>query len=290
VEVTEINNYQEQSIIFYTVKEIIELLKDKENINYKTIGIKLHQKFILSQIMYLKSKIVRRPYKLLVQKDTYNKEFQKIIHYLLEDIVVKQTQLGNSNITIIAHLRKAASFVNWSQAENINILSSKNSALEAYGLYTKFLKDNIKKGLSQGDASIKHAASLKLLKSIHLDHENYISSGIRAISNISTYKYLEKSDEYKQKYQFKEGSIAYKEIVIGGCISTEACDFMLTRLIVACSSCDSSIIKKSKLDNLILKQKRFIEYLDKKSPDYRTEIADLKILEDQRKLFLGSKA
>ena len=54
--------------------------------------------------------------------------------------------------------------------------------------------------------------------------------------------------------------------------------------------CDSSIIKKSKLDNVINKQKEFIKFLDKDSIEYRTEMRDLEELEKQRKQFLGSKA
>lgn len=84
---------------------------------------------------------------------------------------------------------------------------------------------------------------------------------------------------------FKNGEIAYKETALGGCISTEACDYALTRSIVACGGCDSSIIKKSKLDNVINKQKEFIEFLDKDSIEYRTEMRDLEELEKQRKQF-----
>ena len=69
----------------------------------------------------------------------------------------------------------------------------------------------------------------------------------------------------------------------------ESCDYAITRSIVACGGCDSSIIKKSKLDNVIEKQKQFIKLLDKESVEYRTEVADLLELENQRKLFLGSK-
>jgi len=90
--------------------------------------------------------------------------------------------------------------------------------------------------------------------------------------------------------QFKNGEIAYKETAIGGCVSLEACDYALTRSIVACPGCDSGIIKKSKLNNVIDEQKEFIKLLDKDSIEYRTEMRDLEELEKQRRIFLGSKA
>jgi len=89
--------------------------------------------------------------------------------------------------------------------------------------------------------------------------------------------------------QFNNGSIAYKETALGGCISTSACDYTLTRSLLACGDCQSSIIKQSKLNHIITKQKEFIEFLDKDSIEYRTEIKDLEELENQKKLFLGSK-
>jgi len=48
-------------------------------------------------------------------------------------------------------------------------------------------------------------------------------------------------------------------------------------------------IKQSKFNHIIKKQKEFIEFLDKDSIEYRTEVKDLEELENQKKLFLGSK-
>jgi len=106
---------------------------------------------------------------------------------------------------------------------------------------------------------------------------------------LSQKEYILKNRE-KTLQQFKNGEIAYKETAIGGCISTEACNYALTRSVITCGGCDSSIIKKSKLDNVIKNQKEFIKFLDKDSVEYRTEVRDLEELEKQRKQFLGSKA
>ena len=119
-------------------------------------------------------------------------------------------------------------------------------------------------------------------------HGTFIERNVKN-KNTSQKNYILENRE-KTLQQFKKGEIAYKETALGGCISTGACDYALTRSIVACGGCDSSIIKKSKLDNVINKQKEFIEFLDKDSIEYRTEMRDLEELEKQRKQFLGSKA
>ena len=119
-------------------------------------------------------------------------------------------------------------------------------------------------------------------------HGTFIERNIKTKEESQKLYLLENRE--KTIKQFKNGEIAYKETAIGGCISTESCDYLLTRSIVACSGCDSSIVKKSKLDNIIKEQKEFIEFLDKDSVEYRTEIADLRELEKQRKILLGSKA
>lgn len=90
--------------------------------------------------------------------------------------------------------------------------------------------------------------------------------------------FLENRD--KTLKQFKNGEIAYKETALGGCISTEACDSRLTRSITACFDCHGGILKKSKVDNVIQKQREFISFLDPSSIEYRTEIEDLNKLEE----------
>ena len=90
--------------------------------------------------------------------------------------------------------------------------------------------------------------------------------------------FLENRD--KTFNQFKNGEIAYKETALGGCISTEACDSRLTRSITACFDCHGGILKKSKVDNVIQKQREFISFLDPSSIEYRTEIEDLNKLEE----------
>ena len=80
--------------------------------------------------------------------------------------------------------------------------------------------------------------------------------------------------------QFKNGEISYKETALGGCISTEACDSKLSCSITACFDCHGGILKKSKIDNVIQKQKEFMSFLDSNSIEYRTEEEELNKIEN----------
>ena len=92
--------------------------------------------------------------------------------------------------------------------------------------------------------------------------------------------------------RFKNGEMIYKETALGACISAYPCDYRLVHSIYACASCSGAIIKKNKIDNMILEQEKSIEYLyNNKYEDtveYRTEIADLEELKKYRKKLINN--
>ncbi len=87
---------------------------------------------------------------------------------------------------------------------------------------------------------------------------------------------------------FKSGEMSFKSTPLGGCISIEECDNKLAKSIVACFNCTEGIIKKSKVDLIIKNQKEFIDTLDTQSIEYRTEVADLKILQEMKEKIIGN--
>ncbi|CAM4384192.1 hypothetical protein [Arcobacter suis] len=91
--------------------------------------------------------------------------------------------------------------------------------------------------------------------------------------------------------RFKSGEMIYKETALGACVSSEPCDYRLVHSIYACASCTGAIIKKEKIDNMIIQQKKSIEYLYKNNygdtVEYRTEIADLEELKKYRKKLIN---
>lgn len=109
-------------------------------------------------------------------------------------------------------------------------------------------------------------------------HGSFIENNTKQNNHEFKTYILENRD--KTLKQFKNGEIAYKETALGGCIATEACDSRLTRSITACFNCHGGILEKSKVDNVIQKQREFISYLDPSSIEYRTEIEDLNKLEE----------
>lgn len=78
---------------------------------------------------------------------------------------------------------------------------------------------------------------------------------------------------------FKNGELSYQETALGGCVSSEACNYRLTRSITACLDCSEWIAQKEKLEGVIEKQKDYVEYLDKNSIEYRSELEELQVLE-----------
>ncbi|MFA6396895.1 MAG: hypothetical protein WCW84_13105 [Sulfurimonas sp.] len=79
--------------------------------------------------------------------------------------------------------------------------------------------------------------------------------------------------------QFKNGEIAWKETMLGGCIAVDPCNSRLTRSIVACLDCECGVHKKDNLIKAIEKQKGFVAMLDPGSIEYRSELEDLTQLE-----------
>ena len=109
-------------------------------------------------------------------------------------------------------------------------------------------------------------------------HGSFVENNTKQNNHKFKTYFLENRD--KTLKQFKNGEIAYKETALGGCIATEACDSRLTRSITACFDCHGGILKKSKVDNVIQKQKEFISFLDPSSIEYRIEVEDLNRLEE----------
>ncbi|ENM5899449.1 hypothetical protein LV192_003694 [Vibrio mimicus] len=90
--------------------------------------------------------------------------------------------------------------------------------------------------------------------------------------------------------RFKKGELAYKETPLGACMTTSPCDKKLLRLVSACISCDKAIIKTSKLERVIARQKVLVDELkskDDSSIALRTELSELEDLESyQRRIAL----
>lgn len=90
-----------------------------------------------------------------------------------------------------------------------------------------------------------------------------------------------KETDYKKKIllegrantikRFKQGTMAYKETALGGCISTKRCNSYLTKSFLSCLNCESAVIKPSKLKRGISVLKNYLSNIDSSSVECRTE-------------------
>jgi len=89
--------------------------------------------------------------------------------------------------------------------------------------------------------------------------------------------------------QFNNGEIAYAEHALGACLSTVECNKHITGSLLTCFGCESAVIMPNKLETSIKKQKDFLTCLDENSIEYRSELWELKQLEQERKKILGNE-
>lgn len=86
--------------------------------------------------------------------------------------------------------------------------------------------------------------------------------------------YSDNRNELEQK--FKNGEIAYKTTPLGACTTIKPCLKKASLEIAACVSCEKAIIKKSKLEKVINKQKDFLNNFDDTDcVEFRSEKAEL---------------
>jgi len=80
--------------------------------------------------------------------------------------------------------------------------------------------------------------------------------------------------------RFKNGEMAYRETLLGGCTTIDVCDKLpINWLNVHCvNGCERFVGHLSKLEKVIVVQSNLVASLDVATPEYRSEKADLEIL------------
>ena len=188
-------------IFFVTIETLINIYQQNETIKFKNLGVIVGSKFILSQVLYLKKKIIKKPYSLFVDKMSYAKTRESIIKYMIEELIIKKYYLGQKEATLYTSLGHLNLFINWLNDKN-DFLSSIEEAQKIFLEYTYYLKMSIKNNIfTQGSAHSYQYAALKMLQYLHNDTENRISTMTSLIKNIRDTK-IEKSLNKDQKYHF----------------------------------------------------------------------------------------
>ena len=97
----------------------------------------------------------------------------------------------------------------------------------------------------------------------------------------------------KQTFQrFKNGEIAYKETIVGGCTKVGSCNYTATNwLQINClkENCRHLIVSLPKLERVITAQEKMINFLDISSLEYRTELSHLDVLRETKRKMIELK-
>lgn len=90
--------------------------------------------------------------------------------------------------------------------------------------------------------------------------------------------------------RFRNGEMAYKETMFGGCVSTRPCRHMALRSMTACITCESAVIKLSKLRRVIVAQEQLVKSIEQDTVEFMAENRDLEYLKEALMRFENESA
>ena len=195
------DNLEKLPIFFVSVETLVNMYKQNENIRFENLGVITDQRIPVCQVFYPEKRIINNPYTLKVNKKRLLKWRQKIVQFIIDDIILRY-QKGQAYRTITIYTKKIFNFIDWIDSNQIELNDDIQTAKNAFWQYTTFLKSKIRDGsYSQGEAHVKHMYAYKLLNTIYQDKANIIAAGIKIISNKRPNK-VKKSKPKDQKYHY----------------------------------------------------------------------------------------
>ncbi|RXJ78763.1 hypothetical protein CRV03_01680 [Arcobacter sp. F155] len=147
----------------------------------------------------------------------------------------------------------------------------------------KLYSEDLIKTLKNTKPEIK---TLEFIKNVIFSDEKLFGSygkkiELKKSAITSNYTSYILEDKQKTLKLFQNGDLYYKETALGGCISVDPCDSFLTNSLTECFSCDCGILKKSKIEKVITKEKNLLAQFERESIEYKTinmELNQLKSL------------
>lgn len=205
-------NLKKQTILMVNYKTLQKIFSHKNNIDYSKLGLRLHQNIALNKLMFGKYKIINRPFALHADNNTYDSRRSIVVDYVVEDIIIKNKQIGRTDRTIVGKIDLIAEFLKWLDKEKLDFLFNINLAQNVFHLFSSYLRLRIRDGsYAQQTASQLQRTALQMLQAIHRDKKNKIASGIKMIRR-GTAKSTEKSSDDDRVYQFNFYSKLFNEI------------------------------------------------------------------------------
>ena len=188
-------------IFFVTIETLVNMYKQNEDMRFENLGVITDQRIPVCQVYYPEKKLIPNPYTLQVNKENIIKWRQKIVQFIIDDMVLR-SQKGQANRTLTTYTQKVFNFIDYIDSNNLELNDNIKTARDVFWQYTAFLKSKIRDGgYSQGEAHSRHNYAYKLLNTIYQDKENIIAAGIKIIPNSRSNK-VEKTSTEDQKYHY----------------------------------------------------------------------------------------
>jgi len=115
-------------IFFIEVKQFIQIYRKNRDIDLRNLGIITDQKIILSQVFYTDKKIISRSYALFVDENSFNSKRKIILKYIIEELIIKHYDKGNSHRTITTAISKCLNFIDWCNNKKLDFITNIESA------------------------------------------------------------------------------------------------------------------------------------------------------------------
>ncbi|APW65276.1 hypothetical protein LPB137_05150 [Poseidonibacter parvus] len=156
-------NYKKIEINYISIDEVEKQYIDK-SLLYDSLGIKLNRNFAICQILYPRSIKKSNSKFVLVESENYDQRRCNILNYLIENIVIKNRQLGLKPATTMRRIKEVKYFIEYADNANLNFINDINQAIKAFLRYTKYLQSSIQQSkYAQRTASRLQKEAIKLL-------------------------------------------------------------------------------------------------------------------------------
>ena len=145
-----------KAIFYFTPKQIIDIYKKKEFIDYKVLGINIYNKIPICKILYQKN-------------GNYDPKMIPVVDTIVQNIVIMNYQLGQSVQTIHSKVQNTLKFINWLKDHNSKFLENKQVARDSLEKYIYFLKTEMRIGNIQIDNALtKQNLAKSFLKNLQM--------------------------------------------------------------------------------------------------------------------------
>ncbi len=159
-------NYKKIKINYIGIDEVEKQFIDN-TLNYNDMGIKLSRDFAICQILYPLSIKKANSEFILVKSENYDKERNNILDYMIQNILIKNKQLGLKLATTIRRMKEIKYFIEFADKAQLNFIIDINQARKTFLRYTKYLQSSIQQSkYNQKSASRLQLEALKLLSNL----------------------------------------------------------------------------------------------------------------------------